>query len=893
MHSTDGRMCRRILQPSAPMLGSRRTRYHARMQALHGDVSTGSPATIQDQERVVPGPAAWLATACIAGLLLGRWMPSAALWIALSLSLLILLAWLLRSRRQRLITAAALAAAGALAAGWYVVRVEHAPAHHITRFLHADARQLVTLTGRVDSPPRMSTTPDGALAQFSYDPPATFFLLDVHTIEWRGEAEPSGGKLLVKLQEADHRVTEGAVIELNGWLHAFRPPMNPGEEDYRRIMAQRGIFGRLSVSSRDGWRMIDPPDANWLARGRRWIASQATHSLHRGMDRSLPSGHQSQADRRQAEQRAAFLDTVLLGRRHSATRELHESFKRIGLAHLLSISGAHLGILMAIIWCIVRLFVASPSRAAMILLAVLALYLAAVPLRTPIVRAGIMAGLLFLGQMSGRHVRSIDLVALAAVIVLLWKPDDLFTPGFQLSFGVVAALLLYMKPVSQWLWPTPLDYPTQQHLRIVLTRRGVDYVAVNLVAFMVAMPVVAYHFQIVSPLTVLLSVLSLPVITITLGLGYLKIVLGLIVPSAGVLLAYPLSWIADGMISLAHHAAHWPGAAVVLPRQPTLVWTITTLVVVVTILHGAMARRRLPAAAAVGLCIGWLAVAQYSRPADPPFDSDLLRINTFAVGDGSCHLIRIPDAGREPYTLLYDCGSGGYWSVGGRTIAPALKRLGVSRIDTLVISHPDIDHYNGCLDLVDAVPVGRVMVNAQMWHEPNEDSAPRALLDGLAQRGIDVQRMSTGWRESHGGVAIEAVWPQNDASEDLPTNDHSIVLKLHTPDGSLLLCGDIQDDAMRPLLEAHRAGRIDLRADIWQLPHHGDFVATTREFFEAVKPRVLVQSSGRGAKHREEWRRLLSGHPEVRHLVTADGGMIEITIKRGGDIHHRQFLDER
>src|SRR5690606_37239856 len=140
------------------------------------------------------------------------------------------------------------------------------------------------------------------------------------------------------------------------------------------------------------------------------------------------------------------------------------------------------------------------------------------PWRVPVMRAAVMAGLFAAMYGSGRRVRPMEVMGLAAMIVLVAHPADLFSPGFQLSFGVVSALLLFTQPVSQWLWPTPRwALPTAGSVGL---RWGADYLAVSLVAFAVALPCVAYHYQMVTPWPVVLSVLAWPIVVAVLAVGY-------------------------------------------------------------------------------------------------------------------------------------------------------------------------------------------------------------------------------------------------------------------------------------------------------------------------------------------------------------------------------------
>ena len=246
-------------------------------------------------------------------------------------------------------------------------------------------------------------------------------------------------------------------------------------------------------------------------------------------------------------------------------------------AHLLVISGAHLGILLGLVWLAVRLLVPHPPRAVAVVLAVLLLYLLVVLIRVPIARASIMAVMFCLGYAMNRRAASLDLLALAAVLVLLWRPQDLCSPGFQLSFAVVAALLSFTRTVAGWIWPpSPVRPPVRSPIE-QLVRWAINYLAVSLVAFFMAMPLLAYHFQIISPLTVLLSVLSFPLLTAVLGVGYLKILIGPVLPSVSILLSHPLVWCTELLMGLVEHAVNWPASFFELTRPPSLLWTAAML----------------------------------------------------------------------------------------------------------------------------------------------------------------------------------------------------------------------------------------------------------------------------------------------------------------------------
>ncbi|MEX2214340.1 MAG: ComEC/Rec2 family competence protein [Phycisphaeraceae bacterium] len=830
------------------------------------------PRPIDGRSESPWSPFTLLACAWIAGLLLGAWIDLFWLWCGAGVIALVVAAIRGRTRagtRHVAIFFAIMCAAAA----WGIVRWNHLPASHINSYLTLEA-QLAQVTGTIDSPVNVTQPQRGPMADFSYLPPATMFVIALDSITIDDQPQPIAGRLLVKIKQTDLMLREGDRVRLIGWMGAIDGPSNPGEMDFRAIMASREVDGRLTLNLRDNCRMIQRGSLLDGATLRSRIAAAAHESLHIGL-------HEDR-------QRRAFLDTLLLGRWSSDLGELNDAFRNTGLTHILSISGAHLTMLMGLIWCVVRLIWPHPRRAAIIVLCILGLYMLAVPWRVPIVRAGLMAALLCLGLASGRRVRGIDMIALSAVIVLIWRPQDLFNAGAQLSYIVVAALILFTQPVSQWLWPDPLIIPPAEQFRHALTRRTADYLAVNLVAFVVAAPLVAFHFRMVSPLAMLLTLVAIPVITLVLGLGYLKILVGLALPSAGLVLAGPLEWSADIMTGLVRHASNWPASSMPLATAPSAVWLIGTLSICLAWLAGWFTRRKLALSAGAIICGAWLLLPHHPRVAeavDRIRSQPAMTINMFAVGDGSCFLIRLNDG--VEHHILFDCGSQQYLDLGERSIIPALRALHVSRIDTLIISHADMDHFAGVPDLVEASHVRRVLLPPHLKQEAESDpqGAAGQLMAALAKKQIPIETPTRGWNETRGNAQLDMLWPPADWSSER-ANDTSLVLSIRAGGKRLLLNGDLDRLATPALLKLND----DLRADITDLPHHGSFVPDSPRWLGKVAPRFVLQSSGPARLRNDKWAALLAD-PSITRLVTALRGMIELRVAKDGTITWSAFRE--
>jgi len=802
-----------------------------------------------------------LFVAMLAGVALAKLHFSPRACLGLAAALLLLAIAISRWRYVALLVALA-----AVMAAWTALRVNYVAPNDIRHWLTPQS-QLAELTGHMVGQTFLTSAQKGAFGRFAFRPPGTLFEMQVRTAVINGKEQPVTGKLVVKIEQVDNSIKAGDHVRVKGWLAAIAGPRNPGEYDYRRMFAEYGIVGRLTLRSRGNLQLLQhAPRATWWGQMRAAVAEAADDSLAIGLS--------------SRSEQLALMRTVLLGRRDVDLRGLDDSFRKVGLAHLLAISGAHLGILIGLTWFFIRLIIPNPPRAALLVLAVLILYLLAVPARVPIIRAGIMAATLCVGYATGRKLDGISLLSLAGIIVLIWRPMDLYSAGFQLSFGVVAALLLYARTVSLKLWPDPV-VPTTDALRHDLTRLVIDFVSVNIVAFFAALPLIAYHFQIITPWAALLSLFSLPVVTLVLGLGYLKIALGLIVPTAGLMLAHPAAWATETLAGLVRHAAEVPFASVELSTAPSVLWTIGLTVFLIACLAGRFAGRRLAMVLSILLLVGWLVFPTLRLRVWQPNRDDTLTVNMFAVGNGSCFLVRTSSG----LNLMFDCGSQEYLDVGARSIVPALRTLGVSRIDILFISHADLDHYGGCLDVMDRVSVGQVLVTPQLLIEAQrkQGSAAAYLIDQLRLRRMKIDTVSRGWTHSVDQTNLQIIWPTADFAAR-SANDMSIVLRVDDADRRLLLAGDIQQTAMEQLFDLE----VDLKADICDLPHHGSFVALSPRWLNAVSPQIVLQSCGPSRLYFDKWRETIDRMNVVR-LITAESGMVEVSLQRDGQIDHTEF----
>ncbi|MHC4986331.1 MAG: ComEC/Rec2 family competence protein, partial [Planctomycetota bacterium] len=586
-------------------------------------------------------PMALVAAAMAAGIVCGRFGTFSAGTYSLLAAAGVLAAAtsFFRKHLAALTTAGLVLAIASLAATYALWRTQSVSGEHIVRRT-SRAATLATVRGRVvTSPVHVAEDPDA----LSWPrPPRTVFVLRAEAIAADDDWLPASGLVRVTVNETDDRLHAGQRVDLAGWLGRFGSAGSPGQFDYAQWAATGGLHARLSVPSPGAVTIFADQSQSWVGRVLWRLRASARQHL-------LASGD---------EREGKLLNALILGERDPSLRTLSEAMVRAGIAHFLSISGLHLGIFLGFVFLLCRLAMLSPRRSAAVVLGVLIGYVLLAEPRPPLLRSAIMAGSLCIAAIVRRRAMPFNALAVAAVILLIASPMNLFDAGFQLSFTIVGGVLVLHRPVrgllfGRWIRRRGLMvFRREQSVRRWLTYQFADWamagVVIALSAYIAAAPLVAYHFGLFTPWAPLLSVLLLPVIVAILVPGYISL-----------MLAWPMPNLAHAVGRLSAAAADWLARAVVwfdgLPGmhvelRPVGVWAVVLAygVIVLALLRRRVRYGRL--ALAVGLVMVVGAAVWTQRTAPPP---NVAELHLLDVGAGQCALLRAP-GGR---TVLIDAGS--------------------------------------------------------------------------------------------------------------------------------------------------------------------------------------------------------------------------------------------
>lgn len=790
-------------------------------------------------------PILWICCGYLAGQLAAPWTPGRCFSAAAVTAAIGVVLRAPRSEAARLVATAAIAAAighwqldarltPALAPGHVAELVRGAPAEAMLR-------------GTIVEPPAKR-------------PAGLRFTLDVDARKSADGWIAAHGRILLTVRHGARHWRRGDRLEARLRLRPPRNFGNPGEFDYEQFLARRGVYLTGYDFSDAAWRRLPRPERppwNDALRDAAAIALDHVASPHL----------------------QPIATALLLGDGASIPEAIRERYARAGVSHILSISGLHVSLVAAAAYFAVRWLL---SRSERLLLTANVPKLATIASLPPVIvyaaiagssaatlRANVMAGLFLAALLLDRRRHWPTAVTGAAAAVCAASPGALFEASFQLSFAAVIAIVAGGRPLRDL-----LDAAAERslwrltHPRLLdLARGAVLSQGVTTLALLATAPLTLYHFQQLSLVGLISNFFVVPLTGFAaVGSGLAGVLLTPALPGAGAcLLAVCCAFLSAGDW-LTGWFANLPAADLHLSTPNASETALYYAVLALPLIRAPRPRRA--AAGAVALLLA-LQIASWRIE----HNGDALRLTFISVGQGDSALVEFPGG----HVMLVDGGglSPGF-DVGQRVIAPLLLRRKIDRIDTVVLTHPDFDHYGGLPYIVERFAA------AELWRNgSNSDSMSFAELLEAAQRAgtrdVEVRR---GFARDIGGADVRILHPPPGAAT--ADNDSSVVLSIRYGAVAVLLTGDIEEGGERAVVRSDSA----LRADILKVPHHGSRSSSTDSLLTAVRPRFAVASCG----HRNRYG---MPHPTIidrytRHgialLRTDRDGAVEVRISSTGAI---------
>lgn len=659
-----------------------------------------------------------------------------------------------------------------------------------------------------------------------------------------GEQAPGTAYCSLHYDDVPPELFDGALVRFQG--RAYLPDGKSGEPhmDFRLWMRQNGhSFGIVAYQ---GLSVENDPAAAPV------------------MDAAYRIRHRfSQALTRVMGDKARVAMALLFGEREGLSEEERKGFETLGVAHVMSVSGLHVGLLGGLLLALLKRLGVRRRFRLPLLVVFLAAYCYLTGGTPASVRAAVMLLLSLCARLCLRSPDGITTLAAAMLAVLLLNPLDAMSAGFVLSFCAMLGITLYARPLSRrllHLWPEPPPIgenrpgARRRRLRQRLHLGFFSLLSVSIAAQAgVLLPTAAYFHQL--PLYgVAINLLVVPLVGTVLTPLY-AITLALSgIPLLGSALGLVASGLTTFLLWLVELLATLPGAAVRV-ASPPLLFGIGLGAALVMLSHrvpGSLARRAL--AAALTLLIG-LGGAYAKRPAE-------LRYIQLAVGQADSALLL-----DGPATVLIDAGEDGQQALD--------YLLSEGRdVDALFITHLHMDHIGGVAALLDeGIQIHRVYLPVQAEQQRADPNAI-AILDRLRAQNVPIHSLASGDELRYNETGVRVLWPvRGKTRSGRDANDMPLVLAIDFGGYTILSTSDLSGS-----YEIYAA----TPADVLKVAHHGSASSSGEAFLNYVDPcfaLVSCTSASRVLPSAQTLERLWQSGAEV--LRTDECGDITLSLRDG------------
>lgn len=713
-------------------------------------------------KRLRADPLFYLAVAGCFGILAGDTFPKAVLYGAAFLVLLGQVVWsVVRGlRRPMWLFGLTVVSAFAAAHAWHLAAFEAFP---LQERLRADEEGVyVEVKGRINNEPR-------PLGGYGLQAVLALETLRVDGVTYHLPHQ-------VVLHALDEPIKYGDVLRIRARLYLPEPPRNPGQFDYRAFLKRHDWAGILEVTRDDELKLLSQKPHSFKA-----TALKARAKMAEAITRDIENEHDT----------CAVLTAMVLGMRERASPELEEPFRLSGTLHIFAVSGLHVGIFALIAWLLLKPLGLSRAQVTLLLIPLLFFYAFLTGWRPSAVRAATMATIFLASFCVHREPRLLNSLGLAGLLILAGNSNQLFLPGFQLSFAVLLSIITFTKalqrPFRLWLYPDPF-IPTsllEEHEQQAYGyRRWLgDIVSVSAAAWLGSLPLMAATFHLVTPVAIFANCLLMPLgfcILLTAALSMLTSLVGILGP-INILFNNANYVLVHGLLYLAETFAQVPGGNFLVSGRNSL----TRPSIEITVL-------------------------------DMPKGGAVAHVE---VRGKSNELIDIGH--RRSYRLLTE---------------PYLRHAGLNSIDRLWLTHGDTGHTGAVSQLL-------ARYDPKVYQPQWQSRSPSMLeLDGLLEeRGATATRLNAAESIALGRDAYwEILYPPEDPEfPPSAADDRALVLRLCGFSWKVLFMSDAGFATERWLLDHG----IDIEADVLIKGHHGNDFSGTYEFLDAVNAQVIIHDT--------------------------------------------------
>ncbi|MBK7106452.1 MAG: DNA internalization-related competence protein ComEC/Rec2 [Ignavibacteriae bacterium] len=608
---------------------------------------------------------------------------------------------------------------------------------------------------------------------------------------------------LTNVEKIYNNIKIGNKIKFIGTIVQAKNQRNPGEFNYEEYLNNIGISGVISCYEYDDFKIVDE---------RKFVLNNLIFEVRKLIDNRIKELY--------SEKYSYFLKGILLADRSDIDTGTKTAFTNTGVIHVLAVSGLHVGFIAVIIFLLSgRINIKYKYYTSIVGIIIFLILTGSLP---SVFRASIMAILFFISKLSGRSTNGFNSIAIAAFIILVLNPSELFNPGFLLSFSAVLSILIIFPIFSEKLKTFSINK---------IVKNILLFFSVSMAAQIGTLPFTIYYFNKISIISLFANMIVIPMIGIIVAVAVLSILVSIISISFASIFAVAntflislifyfikvlsnldFSFINIFNFSIYDGAVFYISLVLIIYSTKTingfkLILTLTIIVFSTFLLFKIDNKSLLP--------------------------ENELTIFTIDVGQGDSFLVKFPnnkialiDAGNS--TEFFDCGE--------FIIYPLLQRLEIEKIDYAFISHLDSDHFGGSIFLIQ----NNLIEN--LFKPKKEES----IKDKIFEKFLDSNNVQYFfYSDTTFKIGETSVTFFNDTTKlnsmNFSSNDNSGIVKIDYGKNSFLFVGDAELEMEKFLVENYSD---KLKSDVLKIGHHGSKHSSNDEFLEIVNPKIGIISAG-------------------------------------------------
>lgn len=654
------------------------------------------------------------------------------------------------------------------------------------------------------------------------------YIIKAKSISKDGNRKEINEKTVLKiLGESDLQI--GDKIKFNGIPKIPMENTNPKLYNYRKNLLSKNVYTTINIKSHSLYKYENKSEFKYR------MKIYFRDTVEDTFDKYLNKNN------------SELMKGIVLGDYSYLDEDNLNTYREIGLSHILAVSGLHIGIIAGfILFCLSRIGV-NRKWNVILTISVIWVYGYLISFPSSILRANIMFSVLFLSGLMAEPYDSINSLFFSSIIVLMFNPLSIFSVGFQLSYIATFSILFFSPKITRWFYP----YKN----KLVYTSSGLFGLYIGI------LPIQIHYFNRFSIIGIVSNIVIAPILSLGLIISGILLLTEWIFSPLSFLIGYVLNTILTFQNIIASWIYKWD--FFVFKFSSPDIFEITLYYILIFIVFKSIDFKHLKKYVKSTIYV-YLIILLIWNIGIIMTDASI-EINFIDIGQGDSCLINTK---RGAY--LVDTGGNmfGDFDVGENITLPYLEKHGINRLEGVFITHFDLDHCKGLPILMENIDIKNIFVS----YRDNENEIYNYILNSdipvvLLQEGNSINLDKN--------TKVDVISPNFDMSRRFNANNLSLVFNLSYYDKNILFTGDIESE-----VEAIIANKINKKIDILKVAHHGSKTSSTSTFLDRNIPDISIISVGRNNFYGHPNEEVIKRFKELNTTIyrTDTMGMIKVDI---------------